>query len=161
MLVDNLTKDSDVKRKDELRRRSRRFDNRKSLAIFDTDIDGKDFTDSKETNNRGYSRSPIRTRLRSAKSSGRTKPVKLVTTPAPILPKRRVVHIDLIDAEKSSTHPTTESSMQNALDSHVVIGCGPRNELPESADPPILPGQPIAGNESTSPEGYRAYCNLL
>ncbi|KAF6777872.1 hypothetical protein AHF37_02741 [Paragonimus kellicotti] len=161
MPVDYLTTNSDVKRKDELRRKSRRFNNRKSLAMFDIDLDGKNFTNPKETNNEDHSRSPIRTRLRSAKSGDGTKSVKLVATLAPTLSKRRAVHVDLVDVKKPPTHPTTESSIQNTLDSHVVIGCGPRDELPECVEPPILPGQPTAGNEDTNSEGYRAYCNLL
>ncbi|KAF7262627.1 hypothetical protein EG68_00110 [Paragonimus skrjabini miyazakii] len=161
MPVDYLTRNSDVKRKDELRRKSRRFNNRKSLAMLDIELDGKDFTDSKETSNEDHSRSPIQTRLRSAKSGGGTKSVKLVAALAPTVSKRRAAHVDLVDVKKPSTHPTTESSIQNTLDSHVVIGCGPRDELPESVEPLTLLGQPIAGNESTNPEGYRAYCNLL
>ncbi|KAF5399335.1 hypothetical protein PHET_07233 [Paragonimus heterotremus] len=161
MPLDYLTKKSDVKRKDELRRKSRRFNNRKSLAMLDIELDGKDFTDSVETNNEDHSRSPIQTRLRSAKSGGGTKSVKLVATLAPTLSKRRAAHVNLVDVKMLPTHSTTESSVQNTLDSHVVIGCGPRDELPESVEPPILPGQSTAGNEGTNPVGYRAYCNLL
>ncbi|TGZ61015.1 hypothetical protein CRM22_008217 [Opisthorchis felineus] len=148
MTVDIPTKNGGIARKTDQRKKSRRF----NVVAVDIELD-RNLTTAKVLD----ARSPIRTRLRSAKVQDEDYDAKL--TAIPILksvkktphPRKRVQRIPLSEHDVPMTETVSPSTPE-------VIGCGPQNELPSFE---LAPEKSAASDDTVVDSVVRNYCSLL